>query len=137
MGLVRNGPQGGPNWTEKWSELDCLVVRTGPQNKQNGGGPNWTAIFMFSKMAYLSRARAKEPVRTTKSGPNWTASEELGNLEKGCAGTQTTFKKENDFPFYKFMLSKLNNRATMEGRFKSRDSHIRNEVDKKSKFFQH
>ena len=68
--VVRTGPKSCPNWT--------ALVRTGPRNWQNRGGPNWTAIFMFSKMAYLSRARAKEPVRTTKSGPNWTASEELG-----------------------------------------------------------
>ena len=79
----------GPNWTAGWSDLDRKVVRTGPL-----GGPNWTAKFAksgrseldrdfyVSKTEYLSRARAKEPVPTTKTGPNWTASEELGGEDR-------------------------------------------------------
>ena len=88
LGLVRTGPQSGPIWTEKWSELDRSAVQTGPRNWQNRGGPNWTAIFMFSKTEYLSRARAKEPVQTTKSGPNWLEPEELGSRRGGCASSR-------------------------------------------------
>ena len=80
--MVRTGSQFGPNWLEKWSELARLVVRTGSQNLQNGGGATWLAISRFSKVAYLSRARAKEPVQTTKCGPNWLEPEELGSRSR-------------------------------------------------------
>ena len=79
LGSPRTGSQFGPNWLEMWSELARLMVRTGSQNLQNGGGPNWLAISKFPKVAYLLGARPKEPVQTTKSGPNWLELEELGS----------------------------------------------------------
>lgn len=77
-GLFRTGSQGVPNWLAKCSELARSAFRTGSQKHQNQLVPNWLAIFTFSKVADLSRARAKEPVQNTPRVPNWLEREELG-----------------------------------------------------------